>query len=148
MFISILKNINLQIIISYFGVFPFFFIFLDLYIFELFSINLLKDFLIYYILIIFSFIGAMRWNFSLNFNFVKTLYGFLPSLISTIIIIYNLLSYSKSLIFIAIFFFLTLQLIFDFIIYKSSKSERNFFFGVRLPVTLIVLINIIYIILV
>ena len=113
MFISILKNINLQIIISYFGVIPFFFVFLDLYIFELFSINFLKDFLIYYILIIFSFIGAMRWNFSLNSNFAKTLYGFLPSLISTIIIIYNLLSYSKSLIFIAIFFFLTLQLIFD-----------------------------------
>ena len=115
-----------EIIISYFGILPFFFIIIDLNLFSLFLPSLLKDFLIFYSLIIFSFIGAMRWEFSYIDQRIIVLYGFSPSLISTVLIIFNLLEVNQRFILLIIFFLLILQLAIDFIICKFYKKEDSF----------------------
>ena len=58
-----MKRINYQFLISYFGLIPFIFIFVDSFFLNFFSIKLLKDFLILYSLTILTFIGAIRWSF-------------------------------------------------------------------------------------
>tara|TARA_B110000438_G_scaffold268968_1_gene284965 strand:+ start:914 stop:1357 length:444 start_codon:yes stop_codon:yes gene_type:complete len=147
MFKPITKKFNLQIFISYFGILPIFIINLDIHIFNIFSLNLFKNFLIFYTLLIFSFIGAMRWNFDKNSNSLNILYGFIPSLISTILIFLNILNYNKDLILIVILFFLFTQVVCDYLLTNNNFSIFYFYY-VRLPITIIVLLNIIYFIVV
>ena len=135
-----------EIIISYFGILPFFFIIIDLNLFSLFLPSLLKDFLIFYSLIIFSFIGAMRWEFSYIDQRIIVLYGFSPSLISTVLIIFNLLEVNQRFILLIISFLFILQLAIDFIICKFYKKEDSFFNFVRIPCTFCILLTIIYVI--
>ena len=90
----------------------------------------------------------MRWNYSQNLNSTKILYGFLPSLISLILILINLIHFNKRLILVSIFIFLILQLVGDFLFYKIKKNEKIFFFKIRFPVTIIILSNIFYLIIV
>ena len=143
MYTVILKRFNIKVFISYLGIFPFVFSLLDLYLLNIFSVIFLKNFLIFYILIIFSFIGAMRWSFDENVSILKILYGFFPSLISTILVFFNLLDINKSFIYLVIIFFLTLQLICDFL-YITTVQEKKYFFNARLPITIIILFNLSY----
>lgn len=144
--ILISKKFNLKFFISYLGILPFFFILLDFHITSLFIKDLLKEFAILYILIIFSFIGAMRWSFNENTNSLNILYGFFPSFLSTILISLYLLNYNKDKIFLIIFILFFFQLIGDYFFIKKNINEKIFFFKVRLPVTLFILINIFYLI--
>ena len=139
-----IKNFNYQAVISYLGTFRFIFIFLDIFIFNIFFIDILKDFVIYYTLLIFSFIGAMRWSFSKNLNFISTIFGFMPSFLATFIVIVNLLQSNKFFIFLFISICFIMQLIVDFLFYKKNHNEKIFFFRVRLPITIILIINISY----
>ena len=140
-----MKKIKLQFLISYFGTLPFIIIFFDLILFNFFPIFILKDFVILYILIIFSFIGAMRWSFYENTNSIKILYGFLPSFISTILIAMNLLNFNKNFISILIIIFLNIQLVCDFY-HINNKIEKIFFFKVRLPLVIIMSLILFYLI--
>ena len=138
-----MKKINLQFLISYFGILPYFLILLDLYLFNFFHIIFLKDLLFFYTLLIFTYIGAMRWSYNENINFIKIIYGFLPSLISIFLISISLLDYNKNYIFISIIFFLSIQLICDFYII-NNKFEKLFFLYVRFPFVIIISVVIYY----
>ena len=142
------KKINFQIIISYLGLFPPFLILLDFSIFNIFLISFLKDFIFFYLLIIFSFIGAIRWNYSNVPNNFEVLFGFIPSLVSTFLIFFYLLDFSINTLLFFIWVFYIVQLIIDFFFYKSNHLEKSFFLNVRLPITLIILTIIFYLILV
>ena len=135
-----------QSLISYMGIIPFLYILFDIHKFKFLDIASLKEFCIYYSLIIFSFIGGMRWNFNLSYNSVKIFYGFAPSLISTILIYLSISNFDKNLILFTILFLLTTQLIFDFYYSDLNNNEAGFFRKVRLPVTTLILITITYII--
>jgi len=60
------KKINLQFVLSYLGLFPFLVILLDYFFFKILNSNIVKDFFIFYSLIIFVFIGAVNWNLKKN----------------------------------------------------------------------------------
>jgi len=100
-----MKRINYQFLISYFGLIPFIFIFVDSFFLNFFSIKLLKDFLILYSLTILTFIGAIRWSFEKKQNLITILFGFLPSAISTFLIFIYLLEYNTNQIILSILFF-------------------------------------------
>ena len=143
---KLIKKYNLQLSISYLGILPFIFVLVDHHIIKLFSLHFLKDFIIFYTLIIFTFIGAMRWDFDANSNYLNIIYGFCPSLISFFFIICNLLQFNKDLILSLILICLILQLIFDFIFYKIDHMEFFFYFYVRLPVTIMISLIFLYLI--
>tara|TARA_B110000014_G_scaffold164398_1_gene116124 strand:+ start:14 stop:451 length:438 start_codon:yes stop_codon:yes gene_type:complete len=140
-----ITKIKIQYIISYFGILPFIYISFDIFFINAFSLYLLKDFAILYTLIIFTFIGSMRWSFYKNYHDFKVIYGFLPSFISTILIFLNLLSFNKDIILFFISSFILLQLFVDFFLIKNLV-EKFFFIKVRLPSTMIIFINLFYLI--
>ena len=142
----IYKHFNYHILLSYFGILPFIFIVLDINIFNIFDINFLKDFIIYYSLLIFTFVGAIRWNFNNTLSLGELLCGFLPSLLSTILILINLLKFNQSLILFFIFILLFSQLFSDFLFYKKNIKEFFYFTKIRLPLTLLINCNIFYLI--
>ena len=138
-----LKKINYKLFISYLGVCPFIFSLIDLYIFHIVSLILIRDFIILYTLIIMVFIGAMRWNFEEKSDIFEILAGFYPSMFATLMIILNLLNYSQTKILLLINFFLLIQLFIDFLL---RKNYQKFFFSfVRVPITFIVFTNILII---
>ena len=139
-----IKKINLKILISYLGIIPFLFMIFDYKILNFFSLQILNDFIAFYSLIIFSFIGALHWNYKYQSNSIIVLYGFLPSLISTILIFFILLGFDETIIFILILILLIIQLILDFLIYRSEDIFNTFFYSVRLPITIIISLNIFY----
>ena len=57
-----IKNINLQFLISYVGIVPFLIAIADKFFFQYFNTNIVDDFIIIYSLIIFVFIGAINWD--------------------------------------------------------------------------------------
>ena len=144
--LPIKNNNNLQLIISYFGIFPYVYIFFDLSILNLFPKYLLKDFILFYSLIIFTFIGAMRWSFIGSPNKWNVFLGSAPSLISTALIFYTLLVFNKSIIILLIIIFLILQLTVDYFFSRSNRNEEVFFITVRLPITIIICLILFYII--
>ena len=147
MYITILKKkYLLQTTISYLGILPFIFILLDLHIFSYFSIHFLKDFIIFYTLMIFSFIGAMRWNFNNESKIIKIIYGFIPSLLSTLLIFFNLVNINKNLILFCLVVLIVFQLIGDLIFYKIDSGEKFIFHNIRMPITFIISILILYLI--
>ena len=62
------KKINLQFVLSYLGLFPFLIILLDNFFFKILDSNIVKDFSIFYSIIIFVFIGAVNWNLKKNIS--------------------------------------------------------------------------------
>ena len=110
------KRINLQLLISYFGLLPFLIILLDRFLLNNFNPNIIKDFAVFYSLIIFVFIGAVNWNLKKNISYKLVLLGFIPSLISVFIIIIFLHSHE-------VFFYLIILFIIQLII-------DNLFFSV------------------
>ena len=135
------KKINFQFVLSYFGLFPFLIIFLDKFFFKFFEFNIVKDFLIFYSIIIFVFIGAVNWNLKTNIPLIIVFFGFMPSFASILIIIAFLNSYEVINYLIILFI---IQLIGDGFIYKE-KFNRFVFIKLRMPLTLIVLLSLIII---
>ena len=75
-------NLIIQAIIAYLGLLPPLYALLDLLILQDIKTEILLDFMIYYTLIIFTFVGAINWKISVSGSLVLTLYGAIPSLIS------------------------------------------------------------------
>ena len=135
------KKINLQFALSYLGLFPFLIILLDNFFFKILETNIVKDFLIFYSIIIFVFIGAINWNLKKNISFIVVLIGFMPSFSSVLIIIMFLNSYETINYLIVLFI---IQLISDGYIYRK-KNNRFVFYKLRIPLTLIIIFSLIFI---
>jgi len=135
------KKINFQFLLSYLGLFPFLVILFDKFFFKLLDYNIVNDFSIFYSIIIFVFIGAINWNLKKNISILIVFLGFIPSLVSVLIILMFL--YSYEVINYLIFLFI-IQLIFDNFIYIEKKS-RIIFYQLRIPLTFIVILYLILI---
>ena len=140
------KNLNLQYLLSYFGLIPYFFIIIDKYFFFQIKEEIIKDFLIYYTLLILVFIGSINWNLKNRIKSYKAIYGFVPSLLATIIISLNLYNYNYYNIILLLIFALTIQLVLDnFLVYDEKSGKRPFYF-IRFPLTLIIIIILLFMI--
>jgi hypothetical protein len=135
------KKINLQFVFSYLGLLPFLIILLDNFFFKILNTNIVKDFLIFYSIIIFVFIGAINWNLKKNISFIIVLIGFMPSFSSVLIIIMFLNSYEIINYLIVLFI---IQLISDGYIYRK-KNNKFVFYKLRIPLTLIIIFSLIFI---
>ena len=135
------KKINLQFILSYLGLLPFLIILFDKLFFKFLDYNIVNDFSIFYSIIIFVFIGAINWDLKKNISILTVLIGFMPSLASVLIIILFLYSY-KVINYLIILFII--QLLLDNFIYIKINS-RVIFYQLRVPLTLIVLLYLIFI---
>ncbi len=134
------KKLNLQYLFSYLGLIPYFIILIDKYFFTQIKEQITIDFIIYYTVIIFVFIGSTNWNFKNKPSNLEIIYGFLPSSIGTIIIILNLYLYNNLIIEGLVIAFIILQLILDYIFLYSKNSNKRPFYFLRLPLTLIITI--------
>ncbi len=134
------KKINFQFLISYFGLIPYLFIFLDKYYFLIFDEEDLLSFITYYSLIIIVFIGSINWNLKNNPPTHIIIYGFLPSLFAVMIIILSLINFNILIIFILITLLLLTQLFFDYIILFANEINKKAFYFLRLPLTLLIVI--------
>ena len=128
-------NFVIQCLISYLGLLPYFYLLIDLYFIEMLSPEIIYDIMLYNTLIIFTFIGAINWDFKKN-NVIYTIYGFIPSLIAFFIMIMNVLNYEKYFLFSAIIIFLLLQLFIDYLLYLNNKIFSSVIYYLRIPVTL------------
>ena len=135
------KKINFQFVLSYLGLFPFLFILFDYFFFKILDSNIVKDFFIFYSLIIFVFIGAVNWNLKKNISLIIIFIGFMPSLASVLIILMFLYSYEVINYLIILFI---VQLILDNFIYRE-KNDRSVFYKLRIPLTIIIIICLILI---
>ena len=132
------KELNLQYLLAYFGILPFFFILLDKFFFHKIEENILINFSIYYSLIIFVFIGATNWNLKHNIPVKKILHGILPSISSLFLIILHLYSFN---IFIFIMLFFIIQLILDFFLVYETNKSKYIFYKLRVPLTILVVLS-------
>ena len=132
---------NLQFVLSYFGILPFLIILFDKFFFKLLDYNIVNDFCIFYSIIIFVFIGAVNWNLKKNISILDVLIGFMPSLASVLIIIIFLYSYEVINYLIILFI---IQLILDSFIY-NEKKDRIIFYQLRIPLTSTILLSLIFI---
>jgi len=128
-------NFVIQCLISYLGLLPYFYLLIDLYFIEMLSPEIIYDIMLYNTLIIFTFIGAINWDFKKN-NVIYTIYGFIPSLIAFFIMVLNVLNYEKYFLFSAIIIFLLLQLFIDYLLYLNNKISSSIIHYLRIPVTL------------
>ena len=135
------KKLNFQFLLSYLGLFPFLVILFDKFFFKLLDYNIVNDFSIFYSIIIFVFIGAINWNLKKNISILIVFLGFIPSLVSVLIILMFLYSYE---VFNYLIFLFIIQLIFDNFIYIEKKS-RIIFYQLRIPLTFIVILYLILI---
>jgi hypothetical protein len=129
-----INRINIQFLISYLGFLPFVLILFDKFFLSKLEPNIMKDFVIFYSLIILVFIGALNWDLKKNISTKLVILGFMPSILSVIIIFLFLYSYEVFLLIIICFL---LQLIFDNYIYKK-KFERYIYYKIRIPLTLLI----------
>ena len=142
----ILKKINFQYLLSYSGIIPFIFIIIDKYFFFQINEDISINFIIYYLLIIIVFIGSINWNFEKKVENHIIIYGFLPSILSLFIIIMNLYDYDNLNLILLIITFLLLQLVFDYVLIFSKSVNKNYFYLLRLPLTFLIIISLIFII--
>ena len=134
------KKINFKFLLSYFGLIPYVLTFLDKYYFLILKEELLLNFITYYSLIIIVFVGSINWNLKNNPPTYIIIYGFLPSLFAVIIIILSLLNIKIFIIFILIILLLLTQLFFDYIILFANETNKQAFYFLRLPLTLLITI--------
>lgn len=137
-----IKVFNLQHLISYLGLLPIIIIILDRILLHKFDNYLFHNFIIYYSIIIFVFIGATNWNLKENISISLILYGFSPSIFSTVIIVLNLYSYNVINLLVVFFIF---QLFFDYFIVYKKKLEKKIYYLVRLPLTSFIVISLLII---
>ena len=136
-----IKNINLQSLISYLGAVPFLIAIADKFFFQYLNTSIVDDFIIIYSLIIFVFIGAINWDLKKIMPVKLVLLGFLPSLIAVILILMHLIHYEVALILII---FIVLQLLVDNFFYKET-FEREVYLRLRLPLTILIVLNLVII---
>ena len=134
-----IKSINLQFLISYLGLVPFLIAIVDKFFFHYFNSNIVDDFIIIYSLIIFVFIGAINWDIKKSIPVKLVILGFLPSLISVILLFIHLMLYDVRLILIT---FIVLQFLIDNFFYKET-FERMVYFKLRLPLTIFIVLSIV-----
>ena len=136
-----IKNINLQFLISYLGIVPFLIAIADKFFFQYFNTSIVDDFIIIYSLIIYVFIGAINWDLKKIMPVKLVILGFLPSLIAVILLFIHLMLYEVNLIVIT---FIILQLLIDNFIYKE-KFEKEIYFKLRLPLTILIVLSLLII---
>ena len=135
------KKINFQFVLSYLGLFPLLVILLDYFFFKTLESNIVKDFFIFYSLIIFVFIGAVNWNLKEDISLLIVFIGFMPSLASVLIIVMFLFSFEVINYLIILFI---VQLTLDYFIYRE-KNDIPIFYRLRIPLTFIVILCLILI---
>ena len=140
-----LKKINFQFLISYLGLIPYVLTFLDKYYFLVVEEEDLLNFVTYYSLIIIVFIGSINWNLKNNPPTHIVIYGFLPSLFAVIILILSLLNINILIIFILIILLLLTQLFFDYIILFANETNKQVFYYLRLPLTILIILFLFFI---
>ena len=136
-----IKNINLQFLISYLGLGPFLIAIADKFFFNYLNTSIVDDFIIIYSLIIFVFIGAVNWDLKKRIPVKSVMIGFLPSLIAVILLFMHLMLYEVGLIIIT---FIILQFLVDNYFYKET-SEREVYFKLRLPLTIFIVLSLVII---
>ena len=94
-----------------------------------------------YSIIILVFIGAINWNLKKNIPFLIVFIGFMPSFASVLIIIMFLYAYEVINYLIILFI---IQLFLDYFIF-IEKNSRVVFYQLRMPLTLIILLYLIFI---
>ena len=134
-----MNNIKLQSYIAYTGLIPALTVIFDLHFIGTLNEEIIRNFMIYYTIIIFTFIGAMIWDININGSILITLYGTIPSLVSFVLIVMNLIGFNYITIVQILVASLLLQLFFDSFVYLKSNVAglRDFYYFVRFPVTLI-----------
>ena len=132
-----IKNINLQFLISYLGLVPFLIVIADKFFFNYLNISIVDDFIIIYSLIIFVFIGAINWDLKKRMPVKLVIIGFLPSLIAVILLCMHLMLYEVGLIIIT---FMILQFLIDNYFYKEAY-EREVYFKLRFPLTICIVLS-------
>ena len=143
---STFYKINLQYLFSYLGLIPYFIILVDKYFFLQFVEEIILNFSIYYTLIILVFIGSINWDLQKKIQNHLIVYGFLPSIFSVIIIILNLYGYNTKVLIVILIIFLVSQLIFDYFLIFSNFINKNAFYFLRLPLTLLISLSLIILI--
>ena len=125
---------NIKYIISYLGLVPFFLLAIDGYFLEILDKSFIINLSIMMACIIFTFIGAYNWDFNKDNTFLE-IYGFIPSLLSMIILLLSIFKFNQESLIALLIIFLVIQLIIDF--YRTLKLNFPFeyFMKLRLPVT-------------
>jgi hypothetical protein len=132
--------VNIKYIVSYLGLLPFIFLSIDGYFIALLEVQLIQNLAIIMSCIIFTFIGAYNWNFKVDFNLLE-FYGFIPSLLSMIILTVNIFDSSKYYLFNAMILFLFIQLFIDIFLSLKDIFPMKYLITLRVPVTLILTAN-------
>jgi hypothetical protein len=125
---------NVKYLVSYLGLLPFLCLIIDGYYLEILDVNFIWDLSLLMSCIIFTFIGAYNWNFVIDRPWLE-FYGFLPSLISMIILTLSLLGISKIILLMVVIVFLVTQLFFDLILSLKDIFPMRYFMTLRIPVT-------------
>ncbi len=128
-------NLIIQAIIAYLGLIPPLYALTDLYFLGDIKPDLVLDFIIYYTLIIFTFVGAVNWKISKDGSIAMTLYGALPSLFSFLIILALLTDISYYLVSNFLIICLIIQLLFDYLIFLKGSRPAFYVNYIRIPVT-------------
>jgi hypothetical protein len=132
--------VNIKYIVSYLGLLPFIFLSIDGYFIALLEVQLIQNLAIIMSCIIFTFIGAYNWNFKVDFNLLE-FYGFIPSLLSMIILTVNIFDSSKYYLFNAVILLLFIQLLIDIFLSLKDIFPMKYLITLRVPVTLILTAN-------
>ena len=125
---------NVKYFVSYLGLLPFLCLIIDGYYLEILDINFIWNLSLLMSCIIFTFIGAYNWNFLIDRPWIE-FYGFLPSLISMVILTLSLLGVSKVILLMVVIVFLVTQLFFDLILSLKDIFPMRYFMTLRIPVT-------------
>ena len=125
---------NVKYLVSYLGLLPFLCLIIDGYYLEILDVNFIWDLSLLMSCIIFTFIGAYNWNFVIDRPWLE-FYGFMPSLISMVILTLSLLGISKIILLMVVIVFLVTQLFFDLILSLKDIFPIRYFMTLRIPVT-------------
>ncbi len=125
---------NVKYLVSYLGLLPFLCLIIDGYYLEILDVNFIWDLSLLMSCIIFTFIGAYNWNFVIDRPWLE-FYGFMPSLISMVILTLSLLGISKIILLMVVIAFLVTQLFFDLILSLKDIFPMRYFITLRIPVT-------------
>ena len=125
---------NVKYLVSYLGLLPFLCLIIDGYYLEILDVNFIWDLSLLMSCIIFTFIGAYNWNFVIDRPWLE-FYGFMPSLISMVILTLSLLGVSKVILLMVVIVFLVTQLFFDLILSLKDLFPMRYFMTLRIPVT-------------
>ena len=136
------KNINLQFLISYLGLLPYLIVIIDKFFLQQIDTKILESFSVYYSIIILVFIGSINWNLEEKVSKKKVLYGFFPSCVSVFIIIIYLYNFN---VFILLISYLLLQLFLDYFIIYKKNNQKNAYYFLRLPLTILIVLSLIII---